>query len=56
MKKDNQNITLLFELLQAITRSLSLEDAFLHLTGKTIREEEAGHMDRLRIGRRLHRR
>jgi len=35
------------------TNSTSLEEAFLALTGKVIREEEAGAMDRLRQRRKL---
>jgi ABC-2 type transport system ATP-binding protein len=35
------------------THSGSLEDAFLALTGKTIREEGAGPQDRMRLGRRM---
>lgn len=31
----------------------SLEDVFLYFTGKTIREEEASGVDRLRMGRRM---
>jgi len=38
------------------TQTNSLEDAFLALTGKTIREEESGSMERMRMGRRLHHR
>jgi ABC-2 type transport system ATP-binding protein len=38
------------------TNSSSLEDAFLALTGKTIRDQEANAMDHLRKMRRLHRR
>jgi len=38
------------------TQTNSLEDAFLALTGKNIRDEEPGAMERMRIGRRLHRR
>ncbi len=38
------------------TKTASLEDAFLALTGNTIREEEAGSLDRLRMRRRMHRR
>lgn len=34
------------------TNTTSLEDAFLELTGKTIREEEAGSVDRMRMRRR----
>ncbi|MCX6742364.1 MAG: ATP-binding cassette domain-containing protein [Candidatus Pacearchaeota archaeon] len=32
----------------------SLEDVFLHFTGKTIREQEAGAIENLRQGRRMH--
>lgn len=35
------------------TKTTSLEDAFLALTGKQIREEAAGPMDALRAGRRM---
>jgi ABC-2 type transport system ATP-binding protein len=35
------------------TRSPSLEDAFLALTGRTIREDEASAIDRLRLRRRM---
>ncbi len=38
------------------TRTDSLEDAFLKLTGTEIREEEAGAIDHLRTMRRMHRR
>jgi ABC-2 type transport system ATP-binding protein len=38
------------------TQTDSLEDAFLALTGNTIREEEVGNMDRMRMGRRMHHR
>ncbi len=38
------------------TKSSTLEDAFLQLTGHEIREEEAGAIDNLRLGRRLWRR
>jgi len=41
--------------LKKLTNSLSLEDAFLALTGKTIREEEVSGADRMRIIRRMHR-
>lgn len=41
------------EELKKQTNAVSLEDAFLSLTGKTIREEEAGALDRMRI---IHRR
>jgi ABC-2 type transport system ATP-binding protein len=42
--------------LRAQTQTASLEDAFLALTGKTIREEEAGGLDRMRMMHRVHRR
>jgi len=35
------------------TKALSLEDAFLKLTGHTIREQEVGAIDRLRMRRRM---
>jgi ABC-2 type transport system ATP-binding protein len=38
------------------TKTRTLEDAFLKLTGKQIREEEASSMDTLRMGRRMWRR
>jgi ABC-2 type transport system ATP-binding protein len=38
------------------TKTTSLEDAFLALTGKTIREEEVSNVDRMRIRRRIFRR
>jgi len=38
------------------TKRKSLEGAFLKLTGKKIREEEAKNIDRMRLGRRIHRR
>ncbi len=38
------------------TRTSSLEDAFIKLTGKVIREEEANTKDRLRMQRRMWRR
>jgi ABC-2 type transport system ATP-binding protein len=37
------------------TKKDNLEDAFIELTGKSIREEEANNMDRLRRMRRMHR-
>jgi len=37
------------------TKTLSLEDAFLQLTGHTIREQEVGAIDRLRMRRRMRR-
>jgi len=36
------------------TKTNSLEEAFLALTGKVIREEEANSIDRLRMVRRAH--
>jgi len=36
------------------TKTDSLEDAFLALTGTTIREEQAGSIDRMRRMRRVH--
>lgn len=36
------------------TKTKNLEDAFLKLTGKKIREEEASSMDNLRMRRRMH--
>ncbi len=36
------------------TKTKTLEDAFLALTGKTIREEDASAIDHLRLRRRLH--
>lgn len=41
--------------LKAKTNAQSLEEAFLKLTGKEIREEEVSPLDRMRIGRQ-HRR
>ena len=38
------------------TNTTSLEEAFLSLTGKVIREEEAGSIDRLRTARKIWRR
>ncbi|MEI6480166.1 MAG: ATP-binding cassette domain-containing protein [bacterium] len=38
------------------TNTTSLEEAFLSLTGKVIREEEAGSIDRLRTARKMWRR
>lgn len=38
------------------TKTASLEDAFLALTGDTIREEEANFIDRMRMRRRIRRR
>jgi ABC-2 type transport system ATP-binding protein len=40
------------EELKRFTRTHSLEDAFIKLTGKKIREEEASGLDRLRLRRR----
>lgn len=37
------------------TNTNSLEDAFLALTGKTIREDEVSHIDRLRMMRKMRR-
>jgi ABC-2 type transport system ATP-binding protein len=42
--------------LRTQTDTTSLEDAFLALTGKSIREEEANPLERMRIMRRMHRR
>ena len=42
--------------LKKSTNTASLEDAFLSLTGKVIREEEAGSIDQLRMGRKMWRR
>jgi len=42
--------------LEEQTRTSSLEDAFLELTGRTIREEEASPVDHLRMRRRMRRR
>jgi len=42
--------------LKESTKSSSLEDAFLALTGHELRDEEAGNMDRMRMARRMHRR
>lgn len=42
--------------LKADTKTNSLEEAFLSLTGSTIREEEAGAVDRMRMHRRAWRR
>jgi len=42
--------------LMAKTHTETLEKAFLALTGTTIREEEAGVIDHLRMGRRMHKR
>jgi ABC-2 type transport system ATP-binding protein len=41
--------------LKQSTKTTSLEDAFLAITGKTIREEEANSLDRMRMRRRIHR-
>jgi len=43
------------EELKRKTKTASLEDAFLALTGRTIREQEASSIDRLRMRRRMHR-
>lgn len=40
--------------LKVKTKTNSLEDAFLALTGDVIRDEEAGSMDHLRMMRRMH--
>ncbi len=37
------------------TKTISLEDAFLALTGDTIREEEANFLDHMRMRRRMRR-
>jgi ABC-2 type transport system ATP-binding protein len=42
------------EELKAQTKTTSLEEAFLSLTGKTIREEEANPLDKMRMMRRAH--
>ena len=39
--------------LKESTKAVTLEDAFLSLTGHTIREEEAGSIDQLRMRRRV---
>lgn len=44
------------EELKKKTNSATLEEAFLSLTGRTIREEEANPVDNLRLGRKLWRR
>ncbi|MGA3296899.1 MAG: ATP-binding cassette domain-containing protein [Candidatus Bathyarchaeia archaeon] len=44
------------EELKATTKTASLEDAFISLTGKKIREEEATSADRMRTQRRMFRR
>ena len=44
------------EELKKKTETKNLEDAFLSLTGKEIRSDEAGTMDHLRAMRRLHHR
>jgi ABC-2 type transport system ATP-binding protein len=36
------------------TKTKSLEDAFIKITGYNIREEEASNLDRMRLGRKLH--
>jgi len=43
------------EELKQNTKTNSLEDAFLALTGNTIREEEADSLDHMRMRRRMHR-
>lgn len=40
--------------LEKMTKTDSLEDAFLKLTGKTIREESASNLDHLRMRHRMH--
>jgi len=42
--------------LKQSTKTISLEDAFLALTGNTIREEETNFIDRMRMHRKIHRR
>jgi ABC-2 type transport system ATP-binding protein len=42
--------------LKANTKSSSLEEAFLTLTGHELRDEDATNMDHLRLARRMHRR
>lgn len=37
------------------TRKVSLEDAFIALTGRNIREEEASHLDRMRLRKAMRR-
>jgi ABC-2 type transport system ATP-binding protein len=44
------------EELKATTKTASLEDAFISLTGKKIREEEATSADRMRTQRKMFRR
>jgi len=44
------------EQLKKQTGTSSLEEAFLKYTGTTIREDSANHLDRLRMGRRMHHR
>jgi ABC-2 type transport system ATP-binding protein len=41
------------EELKAMTKTASLEDAFISLTGKQIREEEVSGADRMRMRRRM---
>lgn len=41
--------------LKEITNSQSLEEAFLKLTGHSIREEKAGNIDRLRLSQKMRR-
>lgn len=43
------------EELKNITKTASLEDAFLNLTGRSIREQDASAIDRLRVRRRWRR-
>ena len=38
------------------TKKNSLEDAFIELTGKDIRDEEASNLDNMRMRRRMFRR
>jgi ABC-2 type transport system ATP-binding protein len=42
------------EELRNLTKTDSLENAFLALTGKSIRDEDSSSLDRLRMGRRMH--
>jgi len=42
--------------LEARTKTKTLEEAYLQLTGKSIREEEATPLDQMRLNRRLWRR
>ena len=41
------------EQLKEKTKTVSLEEAFLSLTGQTIREQEVSSLDRMRIHRRV---